>query len=270
MKRHIGHPRVEGTASRQAHCDLPPGTFEREMSKEGFFGPAAFFHHRHPPTGWSSFEGPLRPHAFDLTRHDAIADHPWAAAEILYNAHCRIRFWRTAGRMDGLARNADGDELLFVHQGRGELFCDFGHLPFESGGNWALIFSWQTRHLPVVGVPPSPWHWAQSEIPAWAWSSRPGCMRRLRPPGNKREPRVRTPTATEPQTTFHSRGKVPKVTSLSRQVSRSPGTQAPDLGSRAARRWKNERSRVFRVSTGPASSLPPTSITSMRVVPTTI
>jgi len=133
MKRHIGHPRVEGTASRQAHCDLPPGTFEREMSKEGFFGPAAFFHHKHPPTGWSSFEGPLRPHAFDLTKLDAIAAHPWAAAEILYNAHCRIRFWRTAGRMDGLARNADGDELVFVHQGSGDLYCDFGHLPFEAG-----------------------------------------------------------------------------------------------------------------------------------------
>ncbi len=116
MKRHIGHPRVEGTASRQAHCDLPPGTYEREMSKEGFFGPAAFFHHRHPPTGWSSFEGPLRPHAFDLTQLEAVSAHPWAAAEILHNAHCRIRFWRTAGRMDGLARNADGDELLFVHQ----------------------------------------------------------------------------------------------------------------------------------------------------------
>ena len=61
MKRYIGHPRVEGKASRQAHADLPPGTYEREMSKEGFFGPASFFHHRHPPTGWSSFEGPLRP-----------------------------------------------------------------------------------------------------------------------------------------------------------------------------------------------------------------
>ena len=95
MKRHIGHPRVEGTASRQAHCDLPPGTYEREMSKEGFFGPAAFFHHRHPPTGWSSFEGPLRPHAFDLTQLEAVSAHPWAAAEILHNAHCRIRFWRT-------------------------------------------------------------------------------------------------------------------------------------------------------------------------------
>ena len=35
--------------------------------------------------------------------------------------------------MPQLARNADGDELLFVHAGRGELFCDYGHLPFEAG-----------------------------------------------------------------------------------------------------------------------------------------
>jgi homogentisate 1,2-dioxygenase len=35
--------------------------------------------------------------------------------------------------MDALARNADGDELLFVHQGRGDLFCDFGRLAFEPG-----------------------------------------------------------------------------------------------------------------------------------------
>jgi len=133
MKRYIGYPRVEGEASRQAHCDLPAGTYEREMSKEGFFGPAAFFHHRHPPTGWSGFEGPLRPHAFDLTRLDAVTASPWAAAEVLHNASCRLRFWQTAGRMDHLARNADGDELLFVHRGRGDLFCDFGHLAFEAG-----------------------------------------------------------------------------------------------------------------------------------------
>jgi homogentisate 1,2-dioxygenase len=35
--------------------------------------------------------------------------------------------------MPGLARNADGDELLFVHSGNGEFFCDYGHLPFEAG-----------------------------------------------------------------------------------------------------------------------------------------
>ena len=133
MKRYIGHPRIEGTASRQAHADLPPGTFEREMGKEGFFGPAAFFHHRHPPTGWSGFEGPLSPHAFYLTKLEAVAAHPWSAPDLLFNASCRLRFWRVAGRMDALARNADGDELLFVHQGRGDLFCDFGHLAFEAG-----------------------------------------------------------------------------------------------------------------------------------------
>ena len=37
MKRYIQYPRVAGTASRQAHADLPPGTYEREMGKEGFF-----------------------------------------------------------------------------------------------------------------------------------------------------------------------------------------------------------------------------------------
>ena len=133
MKRYIGHPRVEGKASRQAHADLPPGTYEREMSKEGFFGPAAFFHHRHPPTGWSAFEGPLSPHAFDFTQLDAVTAHPWAAPDLLWNASVRIRFWRMSGKMDALARNADGDELLFVHQGRGELYCDFGRLAFEPG-----------------------------------------------------------------------------------------------------------------------------------------
>ena len=133
MKRYISYSRVEGQASRQAHCDLPPGTFEREMSKEGFFGPAAFFHHRHPPTGWTGFEGPLRPRAFDLTKLEAVAASPWSAGDVLSNAHCRLRLWRTAGRMDHLARNADGDELLFVHAGRGEFYCDFGRLSFEAG-----------------------------------------------------------------------------------------------------------------------------------------
>ena len=133
MKRYIGHPRVEGTASRQAHADLPPGTYEREMSKEGFFGPAAFFHHRHPPTGWSAFEGPLAPHAYDLTKLEAVSEHPWSAPDLLHNASTRIRFWRTSGKMGSLARNADGDELLFVHAGKGELYCDFGRLAFAAG-----------------------------------------------------------------------------------------------------------------------------------------
>ncbi len=133
MKRYIPVSRVEGTASRQAHCDLPEGTYEREMSKEGFFGPAAFFHHRHPPTGWTEFTGPLQPRAFDLAKLAAGESSPWSAHEVLVNAHCRIRYWRLPGNMPRLARNADGDELLFLHAGVGELYCDFGRLPIEAG-----------------------------------------------------------------------------------------------------------------------------------------
>ena len=133
MKRYIPISRTAGTASRQAHADLPDGTYEREMSKEGFFGPAAFFHHRRPPTGWSSFEGPLQPRAFDLTRLVAGPASPWSAHEVLANAACRIRWWRLPATMPGLARNADGDELLFVHAGRGTLLCDFGRLELEPG-----------------------------------------------------------------------------------------------------------------------------------------
>lgn len=133
MKKWIAFPRVEGKASRQAHADFPKGTYEREMGKEGFFGPAAHLYHAHPPTGWSGFEGPLRPHAFDTTKFNHDPSSPWRAKTLLHNAHVKIRFWALTGKMKRLARNADGDELLFVHEGAGELFCDFGHMRYRDG-----------------------------------------------------------------------------------------------------------------------------------------
>ena len=35
--------------------------------------------------------------------------------------------------MTRLVRNADGDELLFIHEGSAELFCDYGHLTLRDG-----------------------------------------------------------------------------------------------------------------------------------------
>lgn len=124
---------AQGLHSRQAHADLPSGTYEREISKEGFFGPAAFIHHPRPPTGWTRFEGPLRPRAFDLARLNAAEPSPWAAGKVLFNPAVEIRFWKLAQAMPALARNADGDQLLFVHLGAGQLFCDYGRLAYEAG-----------------------------------------------------------------------------------------------------------------------------------------
>ena len=133
MKQWIPLPRVEGISSRQAHADLPEGTYERELGREGFFGPATQMYHRHPPTGWTDWDGPLRPRAFDLTRIAATEGDPWKATEVLHNAFVRYRFWNTQGKMDALARNADGDDLLFLHRGRGAFFCDYGHLSIREG-----------------------------------------------------------------------------------------------------------------------------------------
>ena len=133
MKPYFKPQWTRGTASRQAHCDLPDGTVEREISKSGFMGPATMIHHRRPPTDWSSLEGPLRPHLYDLNRLDGATASPWAAPVILGNNACEIRRWRLAEAMPALARDADGDLLLFVHDGGGALFCDYGHMDFSTG-----------------------------------------------------------------------------------------------------------------------------------------
>ena len=132
-RNRITLPRSEGTASRQAHCDLPPGTYERELGREGFFGSATHMYHRHPPTGWLRFEGELKPRAFDTTHLGVFGPTPWDACGLLGNAHMKLRIWQMDGPMGELARNADGDDLLFVHQGSGRLFCDYGHLEIAEG-----------------------------------------------------------------------------------------------------------------------------------------
>jgi len=137
-KRWISFPKAEGKYSRQAHADLPADTYEREMGKEGFFGPTCHFHHLHPPTAWTTFEGPLQPHAYDLNALPSDPSSPWAAARLLFNNDMQLRWWHTDRNMDHLARNSDGDELLFIHDGAGELFCDWGRLSYRDGDYIAL------------------------------------------------------------------------------------------------------------------------------------
>ena len=134
MKKPIALPRCEGHYHRQAHCDIPDGLYEEEHGRDGFFGPASHLLHRHKPTDWSGWDGPLRPHCLDLRKLPTAPLCPLQAAPVLGNAQLEVRYWRaSAGVMDHLVRNADGDWLLFVHSGAGELFCDYGHFAFRDG-----------------------------------------------------------------------------------------------------------------------------------------
>ncbi|MCH8491811.1 homogentisate 1,2-dioxygenase [Aliidiomarina sp.] len=135
MRKPVSFPKLMGTASRQAHADFPEeAIYEREAGRSGFFGPATHFHHTHAPTGWSSWEGPLRPRCFDFNQLAGLdTKSPWLAENLLFNAHCKFRIWHLAESMQNLARNGDGDDLLFIHEGAGELFCDYGHLTLRDG-----------------------------------------------------------------------------------------------------------------------------------------
>lgn len=138
MRKWISFPKSQGVSSKQAHADLPRGTYERELGREGFFGPATHMYHRHPPTGWSNVTGPLRPRAFDIAQIETTSLTPWQSHALVRNANVSIRIWNCHALMDRLVRNADGDDLMFVHRGTGEIYCDYGRLPI-SEGDYVLV-----------------------------------------------------------------------------------------------------------------------------------
>ncbi len=135
MSKHqwINLPVQEGEYNRQAHCDIPDGMYEREIGREGFFGPATHMLHKHPPTSWVDWQGDLRPRAYRLFELDTSEQLLWELPPILQNNDIAIRYWNLNSPMKDLVRNSDGDDLLFVHEGNGEFFCDYGHLTFVKG-----------------------------------------------------------------------------------------------------------------------------------------
>ncbi len=128
-------PIVKGTATRQAHVGLPEGTFEEEHGREGFYGRVSHLYHVHPPTGWTRIEGNLRPHAFylDKVTPSDMTDPRGTPAPVLYNDDLILSISRRAEVAPFYSRNADGDELFFVHKGTGKIETDFGILNYEPG-----------------------------------------------------------------------------------------------------------------------------------------
>lgn len=150
MRKWVSFPLKEGDVSRQAHADFPEqAIYEREVGRSGFFGPASHLHHTHAPTGWSDWQGPLRPRLFNFNHiGEDQANSPWSVPDLLHNAHCKMRTWRLNAPMDYLVRNADGDELLFIHEGSAELYCDYGHLTLRDGDYVVIPRSTMWRLVP--------------------------------------------------------------------------------------------------------------------------
>ena len=122
------YPLKKGKFAAQAHVGLPEGTYEEEHGRKGFYGKTAHLYHSHPPTGWMRFEGKLRPHCFDLNKLEPpdLDDPNGAPVAFLGNHDVKLYVSRRSEPMPFYYRNADGDELIFVHRGEGVIETDFG------------------------------------------------------------------------------------------------------------------------------------------------
>src|ERR1700733_15074055 len=126
---------IKGRVARQAHVGVPEGMFEEEHGRKGFFGRSSELYHLYPPTAWSRIEGPLRPRCFDAAKapaHD-YSDPAAGPLSLIENDEAAVLISRRSEPMPYFFRYADGDEIYFIHRGRGVCETDYGPLEFEPG-----------------------------------------------------------------------------------------------------------------------------------------
>lgn len=126
-------PYVRGKVAQQAHVGLPEGTVEEEYARNGFFGRYAHLYRSEAPVGWTRIEGPLKPRAYDLVKGGAAAPDALGRTPLFFNGDVKVGFANVSTPWSFFHRNADGDELYFVHRGAGRLETDFGPLTYEPG-----------------------------------------------------------------------------------------------------------------------------------------
>ncbi len=145
----------KGKVPDQAHVGIPEGLCEEEHGREGFAGPSSHLYRTHPPTGWVRIEGPLRPRAFDsldLPTPDLQSSRA-RPVEILRSQDVVVFISRRADAMPYFFRNADGDEVHFVHSGVGRFETDYGMLTYEPGDY--VVIPKGTTYRTVVDSGPS-------------------------------------------------------------------------------------------------------------------
>src|SRR5690606_6654680 len=102
---------------------------EEEIGREGFFGAATHLYRKNPPTDWVELEGDLRPQAWDFNKLESA--EAWSRSRVLHNAQTQISIVSARGSDPSYMRNADGDEIQFIHEGEGVFESDFGSLAFK-------------------------------------------------------------------------------------------------------------------------------------------
>ena len=141
----------KGKVPNQAHVGIPEGVCEEEHGREGFAGPVSHLYRTHPPTRWVKIEGPLKPRAFACTQLSNTSRHPQPTLA-MHSQDVSLYVSYRAETMRHFVRDADGDELYFVHQGSGRFETDYGTLSYEPG-DYVVIPKGTTYRIHVDASP---------------------------------------------------------------------------------------------------------------------
>lgn len=134
---------------RHTQFRQPDGSLYREelVTSEGFSGIYSTLYHTHPPTRIKKVGEPVKYGAkkietYDL-RHTHLntsgvkntgTDYLNARKVLLTNNDCSISICSPSERkMNFFYKNAEGDEVLFIHDGSGSLISPLGTLEFRQG-----------------------------------------------------------------------------------------------------------------------------------------
>ncbi|HLK57955.1 MAG TPA: homogentisate 1,2-dioxygenase [Chthonomonadaceae bacterium] len=132
---------------RHTQFRKPDGSLysEQLFGTKGFSGVASLLYHAHLPTQAAEYkalndlrpelapEEPLRHHHLKTWNFTPTGDPISGRTPLLVNDDISIGLCRPVEPMPYFYKNADGDDLLFIHEGQGRLETMFGPLPYHEG-----------------------------------------------------------------------------------------------------------------------------------------
>ena len=122
---------ASGIYTKQAHVKIPDGLYEEEHARKGFFGRTSQLYHQNPPVNWTNIQGDLKPQAMGSTFHAEELQNRFIP--ILYNNDVVVNLATYKNSFANFFRNADYDEIYFIHSGAGKFETIFGHVPYVTG-----------------------------------------------------------------------------------------------------------------------------------------
>lgn len=123
--------KASGTYTKQAHVRIPEGTYEEEHGRKGFFGRVSHLYRQNMPTGWTNIEGDLKPRNLPPLFSDKNFENRFV--KLLFNHDVEVFLGTRTKPFETFYRNADHDEMFFIHEGEGKMETTYGHIPFTKG-----------------------------------------------------------------------------------------------------------------------------------------